>query len=97
MQRTELGFNQFGWGLLKTIVVAVLLTTGLSASAKAQYKGQKTFASVEEASHALVAAIQSNDEKAILDVLGPDAKQVVSSGDDVEDRQSRANFVQKHA
>ena len=98
MQRTQLGFNQFGWGsLLKIIVVAVLLTAGFSASSEAQRKGRKTFSSVEEASHALITAIQSNDEKAILDVLGPDAKQVVSSGDDVEDRQNRAKFVQKYA
>ena len=97
MQRTELGFNLFSWGtLLKIILVAGLLTAGLSAGSKAQDKGQKTFPSVEEASHALVAAIQRNDEKAILDVLGPDAKQVVFSGDDVEDRLSRAKFVQEY-
>jgi hypothetical protein len=44
----------------------------------------------------LVTAIQSNDEKAILDVLGQNAKQIVSSGDEVEDKQNRANFVQKY-
>jgi hypothetical protein len=62
----------------------------------AQQPGQKTFSSPEDASHALVAAAQSNDEKAMLEILGPEGKQVVSSGDDAEDAQSRANFVQRY-
>jgi len=36
----------------------------------AQQPGQKTFSSPEDASTALVAAAQSNDEKAMLDILG---------------------------
>ncbi len=41
-------------------------------------------------------ALQSNDEKALLDILGPEAKQIVSSGDDIEDAQDRANLVKKY-
>src|SRR5208283_4857422 len=62
----------------------------------AQQPGQKTFSSPEDASNALVTAAQSNDEKAMLAILGPDGKQIVSSGDETEDAQSRANFVQKY-
>jgi hypothetical protein len=62
----------------------------------AQQPGQKTFSSPEDASNALVTAAQSNDEKMMLDILGADGKQIVSSGDDVEDAQSRANFVQRY-
>jgi hypothetical protein len=62
----------------------------------AQQPGQKTFSSPEDASSALVAAAQSNDEKAMLDILGPDGKEIVSSGDDAEDAQSRASFVEKY-
>ena len=32
----------------------------------------------------------------MLDILGPDAKQIVSSGDDTQDAEGRANFVQKY-
>ena len=39
---------------------------------------------------------RANDEKALLDLLGPDGKQIVSSGDEAEDAHSRANFVQKY-
>jgi hypothetical protein len=41
-------------------------------------------------------ATQNNDEKALLDILGPDEKQIVSSGDDTEDSNSRATFVRKY-
>jgi hypothetical protein len=66
------------------------------AAAEAQQKDQKTFASAEDASRALVTAAQNNDEKAMLEVLGPDGKEIVSSGDDVEDAESRANFVRRY-
>jgi len=32
----------------------------------------------------------------MLDVLGPDGKQIFSSGDEIEDAQNRANFVQRY-
>jgi hypothetical protein len=32
----------------------------------------------------------------MIEILGPDGKQIVSSGDESEDAQSRANFVQKY-
>ena len=62
----------------------------------AQQHGQKTFSSPEDASNALVKAAQDNDEKTMIEILGPDAKQIVSSGDDAEDADSRANFVEKY-
>ena len=42
---------------------------------------------------ALFAAVQSNDKKALLNVLGPDARQLISSGDETEDARGRADFV----
>lgn len=62
----------------------------------AQQPGQKVFPSPEEASNALVTAVQNNDERATLDLLGSDGKQIVSSGDETEDARSRANFVQAY-
>jgi hypothetical protein len=62
----------------------------------AQQPGQKVFATTEEASNALVMAMQNNDEKATLDLLGADGKQIVSSGDATEDARTRADFVQAY-
>ena len=56
----------------------------------------KTFSSPEEATNALVTAVQANDKKTMLDILGPDGKQIISSGDETEDAHSRANFVKRY-
>jgi hypothetical protein len=65
-------------------------------AALAQQSGQKTFSSAEEASNSLVAAMQSKNEKALLEFLGPDGKQIISSGDQIEDLHTRADFVQRY-
>jgi Protein of unknown function (DUF2950) len=97
MRRTKLNFDKFHWANFpKVATVAILLTWGLSTRSMAQQQGQKTFSSPEDASNALVTAAQSNDEKAMLEILGPDGKQIVSSGDEIEDTNNRANFVQRY-
>jgi hypothetical protein len=97
MQRTNLNFEKLHWANLPGLAAgAILLTVCLSGASVAQQPGQKTFSSPEDASHALATAAQSNDEKALLDILGGDGKEIVSSGDDAEDAESRANFVKKY-
>jgi len=97
MRRTKLNFNKFHWANLpKIVAVALLLTVCFPTRSMAQQPGQKTFSSAEHASNALVTAAQNNDEKAMLDILGPEGKQIVSSGDETEDAQSRANFVKRY-
>ena len=98
MRRTKLNLDKFhGANFLNLAVVAIVLAMCFPAARSvAQQPGQKTFSSAEEASHALVTAAQNNDEKAMLDILGPDGKQIVSSGDDAEDAESRANFVKRY-
>ena len=82
--------------LLKIAALAMLVFACFAVDSAAQQKGQKTFSSPEEASKAVVAALQNNDEKAVLEILGPDARQIVSSGDAIEDAESHANFVHKY-
>jgi len=102
MRRAELKVDELAWSdlawtnLLRMVAVAILLAGCLSVRSAAQESGQKTFSSAEDASNALLMAIQSNDEKAMLEILGPDGKQIVSSGDEVEDTESRAKFAQKY-
>ena len=97
MRRTKLDFDRFQWAILpKLAAVAIVLTGCFPILSMAQQRSQKTFSSAEQASDALLTALQSNDEKALLDILGPEAKQIVSSGDDIEDAQDRANLVKKY-
>jgi hypothetical protein len=81
---------------IKMAAIAVLVAAGFAAGSRAQQKGQKTFATPEEATKALLTAAQNNDEKALLELFGPDGKQIVSSGDDAEDARVRANFVKRY-
>ena len=86
MRRTELNSGKCHWANIpKLAAVAILLAACFPARSMAQQQGQKTFSSPEEASNALVTAAQSNDEKMLIDIFGPDGKQIVSSGDETED------------
>jgi hypothetical protein len=95
MRRTKLNFDKFQRANL-TILAAILLTACFPIRSLAQKPGQKTFSSPQDASNALFTAMQNNDEKALLDIFGPDGNQIVSSGDDAEDAESRANFVRRY-
>jgi hypothetical protein len=95
MRRATLNLEKFQWAILAGIAVIVLMGC-VARPSLAQQAGQKTFSSAEGASEALVAAARSNDQKAMLDILGADGKQIVSSGDEAEDSENRANFVEKY-
>ncbi len=97
MRRTKLNLDKSHWAnLSKLAVVAILLTVCVPTRSMAQQPGQKTLSSAEEATNALVTAVQANDKKTMLDILGPDGKQIISSGDETEDANSRANFVKRY-
>jgi Protein of unknown function (DUF2950) len=97
MRQTKLSVDSFFWpNLWKPALAVILLAGSLPGRVTAQQSGQKTFSSAQAASEALVTAAQNNDPKALLEILGPDAKQIVSSGDETQDAQNRANFVQRY-
>ena len=77
--------ESFSWkSLLRHSTSAIALTSALvlagSSAALAQGPGQKTYSSPEEASQALFAAAQKNDQAALLEVLGKDGKAIIESG-----------------
>ena len=78
-----------------TVLFALALTC-LAAPTFAQQPGQHTFTSPEEASHALFGAMQAQDNQALLSILGPAAKEILSSGDPDEDLNARVSFVVKY-
>jgi len=54
----------------------------------------KSFTLPEEAVRSLVAALRAGDTRALIGVLGSEGRTLVSSGDDVSDRQTRARFLE---
>ena len=83
-------------GKARTVAMLAAGIAFFQFPAAAQQPGQKTFSSAAEASSALVAAAKAQDESALLEIFGPDAKDIVSSGDSVEDKNHRDEFVQKY-
>ena len=73
------------------IVLAVLFLWASGASAAPATPTR--FPSPEAALAALVQAVRAGDAAALLRVLGPDARALIASGDEVADRRSRERFV----
>ncbi|HTQ97154.1 MAG TPA: DUF2950 domain-containing protein [Candidatus Acidoferrum sp.] len=96
MRGADLGFAKVNWGRLRRVVAGAFVVASLATGLFAQQKGQKTFATPEEAAKALYDAAKANDEKALLDIFGASAKEIVTSGDAEEDARSRGNFVKRY-
>jgi hypothetical protein len=76
--------------LSRTIPLAVLiLLAGCSKPAKPFYQ---TFASPDDAGNALLTAAKSGDPNAVIAIFGPDSKDIVVTGDPVQDKDT-ANQV----
>jgi hypothetical protein len=56
-------------------------------------QSQRTFASPEDAGTAFLDAAKSGDQQALLAIFGPDAKNVLFSGDAVKDKNALQDFV----
>jgi len=70
-------------------LVAVAVTFATIPAARAQ----QTFKTAEAAADALAAAARNSDRKQVIAVLGPGSADLVSSGDAVEDEETRKAFV----
>ena len=80
-----------------TLVLAVVLALGLALPIfGADAVKQKTFSSPEEGVKALMEATKKDDTKAILTILGPEAKSLIESGDQVSDRAAFERFVKSY-
>ena len=78
--------------LLGIILVIVILSAGWGPPASGAVT-QRRFASVDEATQALISAIRAGDRKAMLAIFGEEGKGLIWSGDEVADRLVRERFV----
>jgi len=67
-------------------VAAVLLQA-------APLENQRTFATPQDAIQAIVDAAEHNDGPALLQLFGPDGKDILQSGDPAQDKELRADFA----
>ena len=81
-------------GLIAAALVIASLVAGWSPPASAAE--QRRFDTAEDAARALIAALRTGDQKALLAILGPDGKALVTSPDPVADRQVGDRFVAEY-
>jgi len=86
--------NPLRYTLSMVIFITLVASRSLSAAPEAESADKaQGFASPEEASKALVDAARGNDKNQISILFGSEYAQIFSSGDDVEDANSRADFL----
>jgi Protein of unknown function (DUF2950) len=93
------GLQKIRWGNLIKFAPVVLFGMWSLAFAWILWPepaGQKTFSSPEEASRALFRAVQAGNDRDLLEIFGPAGKEILFSGDKVEDRKSREMFADKY-
>jgi hypothetical protein len=81
--------------------ISALLICAFALSAFVMFQGtaqaaqpkQKTFSTPEAAVEALVKALRDGSEKELLAIFGPGSETLISSGDKVDDRERREEFV----
>ncbi len=78
------------------IILALIAAAAFPVTSRAQDSGQKTYPSAEAASQALADAAGKDDEKAMLEILGPQGKKIISSGDPAQDQENRSNFANRY-
>lgn len=84
-----------------TFITIALITIAAAAlwiapAAWAQAPGQETFPSAQAAGDALISAFANNDAQALTKILGPGGKEILSSGDDDQDKADRKQCAQKY-
>ena len=80
--------NSFLPGKIACWTAAVAILASVSAAS-----AQQSFKSPEDAAQALVNAAKDNWPKGVIAVLGPDADEIVSSGDKTSDEAMREKFL----
>jgi type II secretory pathway pseudopilin PulG len=78
---------------LIALLIGILIIALAGQSAHGAAPKQQEFASPEEATQMLVAALEAGDKRAMLNILGSQAKPLIDSGDPVADRDAWTRFV----
>jgi hypothetical protein len=74
-------------------LLAAGVAFGAILLAAAQKDGPRTFATPREAVQATIDAAERNDAAALLQLFGPEGKDIVESGDPAQDKDLRAEFA----
>ncbi len=85
--------NSIWNAVLVLAVSAIIITCTTIKYANGEDVKQNSYASPEEAVKALISAAKSGNKEELLAILGPESKEIISSGDEVADKEAREDFL----
>jgi hypothetical protein len=86
--------NFLGWWMLFAVsALVVCLPSCSKAPEKPATAEAQTYASPDDAGKALLAAAKSGNRDAILAIFGPEAKEIIDSGDPIQNKETVNAFV----
>jgi hypothetical protein len=77
------------------VLAAFLISTNIGRLT-AQQTTQNSYASPKDAVLALASAVKAQNKDQLMQIFGPEAKELLSSGDPVADRQTGESFLKKY-
>jgi len=83
--------NRISFLILSAAVVMVFCLSVYAAGVP-----HKSFKSPEEAVKGLMEAVKAGDEKEVLAIFGPEGKEIISSGDEIADKEVRDRFIKAY-
>src|SRR3972149_4038850 len=81
------------WRTVLMAIAAIMIVCTTFTHASAGDIKQKSYASPEEAVKVLIDAIKANNNQELLAIFGPEGKDIISSGDEVADKNAREKFL----
>lgn len=87
------------WAWCHALAVIVAVSVAVAAFVlpiPAQEAKQKVFKSPEEALKILAETVQAGDKKGVMAILGPEGEDIISSGDEVADKNAQEQFVKAY-
>src|SRR3989304_9860244 len=81
------------WRTVLMAIAAIMMVCTTFTHASASDIKQKSYASPEEAVKALIDVIKTNNNQELLAIFGPESKDIISSGDEVADKNAREKFL----
>jgi hypothetical protein len=79
---------------IRFLLLAIVLPLAACKKSEPEKPSISVFASPDDASNALVAAANSGDQDALLAIFGLDSKELIHSGDAVQDKNTAKAFVE---
>ena len=82
-------------GFAMVIIIAIVIIVSYQGATGADLK-QKMFKSPDEAVKTLIESVRAKDKEELLAIFGPSGKEIISSGDEVADREIGERFVKAY-